>query len=216
MEVSVIGGTGLVGHALIERLENEARITRVFALVRRRPQLATSKTEWLEVDFEQRESWAPLLRGDAFFSTMGTTLKAAGSKEAQRRVDFDYQYWASQAALENGVRKIALVSSQGADAQARFFYPRLKGELEAAVLALGFEQTVILRPSFLDGKRNEKRAAEGAALQLLRHLPRWQALNAIRPVAVEKVAAAGLSALIQAGSSGVQIIESSEIQKVEL
>lgn len=212
MEICVLGATGLVGRALIALLEADSQVSKVRALVRRQPALNTQKTEWLEVNFEQKDEWACLVSGDALFSTMGTTLKAAGSKEAQRRVDFDYQYWGAQAAQKNGIKKIALVSSQGARASSRFFYPRIKGELEEAVKELGFEQTVILRPTFLDGERSTKRSGEETALKVLRHLPKWNALGSVRPVAVKKVAAAGLNALKAPGAVGLQLLDASMIQ----
>jgi len=39
-------------------------------------------------------------------------------------------------------------------------YPKMKGELEEGVKALGFEHTVILRPGLIVGDRNESRPAE--------------------------------------------------------
>ena len=41
-------------------------------------------------------------------------------------------------------------------------YPKMKGELEDSVKALGFETTVILRPGLLVGERTESRPAEFA------------------------------------------------------
>ncbi len=215
MVISVLGATGLVGRALIALLEAEGQVTKVQALVRKRPQLITQKTEWLEVNFEAKDEWAPLIVGDALFCTMGTTLKRAGSQQAQRRVDFDYQYWGAEAALQNGVKQIALVSAHGAKATSRIFYPRLKGELEEAVIALGFEHTVILRPTFLDGERGEKRTGEEAALKVLRLLPQWNALGGLRPVPVEKVAVAGLNALKAPGAAKVQLLDASMIQRIK-
>ena len=45
------------------------------------------------------------------FSCLGTTLKDAGSKEAQKKVDFDYQYEFAKAAKENEVEDYILVSA---------------------------------------------------------------------------------------------------------
>lgn len=42
-----------------------------------------------------------------------------------------------------------LVSSMGANATSWFAYPKMKGQLEDDVKALGFERTVILRPATL-------------------------------------------------------------------
>lgn len=39
-------------------------------------------------------------------------------------------------------------------------YPKMKGELEEAVKALGFEKTVIVRPGLIVGGRDDSRPAE--------------------------------------------------------
>lgn len=41
-------------------------------------------------------------------------------------------------------------------------YPKMKGELEEKVKALGFKHTVILRPGLIVGTRQESRPAEAA------------------------------------------------------
>jgi uncharacterized protein YbjT (DUF2867 family) len=60
----------------------------------------------------------------------------------------------------NGVKRIAVVSSIGADPASKNYYLRIKGEMEQGILAAGFEKTVIVRPSMLMGERKEKRPGE--------------------------------------------------------
>jgi uncharacterized protein YbjT (DUF2867 family) len=59
----------------------------------------------------------------------------------------------------------------GANAKSAMFYSRIKGEMEAAVIQLGFDQTVIARPSQLTGPRESlgqpKRVAELFALEVM-------------------------------------------------
>jgi uncharacterized protein YbjT (DUF2867 family) len=74
--------------------------------------------------------------GDAFCAR-GTTMKAAGSRAAFRRVDFDYIVAFARAALAAGARRFMLVSAIGANARSTIFYLRVKGETEEAVAALG-------------------------------------------------------------------------------
>lgn len=73
------------------------------------------------------------MRSDVLFSALGTTLKQAGGKEDQDRIDYTYQYEAAAAAARNGVSQYVLVSSSGANPKSGIFYPRMKGELEDAV-----------------------------------------------------------------------------------
>src|SRR5262249_42306547 len=107
-----------------------------------------------------------LVRGDVAFSALGTTAKQAGSKEAQKKVDYDYQFAFAAAAAKNGVPSYVLVSASSADAASRMFYSRIKGELDRDVQTLGFERVRILRPSLLGGDRKQPRVGErlGSAL----------------------------------------------------
>jgi uncharacterized protein YbjT (DUF2867 family) len=55
----------------------------------------------------------------------------------------------------------------GADAGARSFYMRVKGEVEDAVAAIGFRSFVALRPSMLLGERGESRPGEAVGQALM-------------------------------------------------
>lgn len=56
-----------------------------------------------------------------------------------------------------------LVSSANANAGSWVPYARMKGEIEKAVLGMGFDATVILRPGLILGDRQESRPPEAAA-----------------------------------------------------
>ncbi|MBP3839355.1 MAG: semialdehyde dehydrogenase, partial [Chryseobacterium sp.] len=107
-------------------------------------------------DFEKPEEWKDLVKGDVAFSCLGTTLKAAGSKEAQRKVDYDYQYNFAKTAKENKVDDYILVSSYGANPNSKIFYSRMKGELEQSIKDLHFNKITIFQPGMLDRKDSER------------------------------------------------------------
>ena len=94
------------------------------------------------------------------FSGLGTTRAAAGSLEAQRKIDYDLNLDLAKAAKEAGVDIYVLISAGGASSKSSIAYSRMKGELEDAVMALGFPHTVILRPGLIVGDRNDSRPAE--------------------------------------------------------
>jgi uncharacterized protein YbjT (DUF2867 family) len=169
----VIGATGLVGAELISQLLADGAYGRVIAFTRRDTGVEHDKLTTHIIDFDDRDAWAPLVRGHVLFSTLGTTAKVAGSKEAQFRIDHDYQLWFAEAARDNGVESLVLVSAMGADANSVVFYSRMKGQLERAVRALEIPRTVILQPGMLDGPRKEKRPAERLALGVMRNMPGW-------------------------------------------
>ncbi|HEX9049644.1 MAG TPA: NAD(P)H-binding protein [Anaeromyxobacter sp.] len=192
----VVGATGLVGAELVRLLLADPRFAAVAVLVRRAgASPAHAKLAEHAVDFDAPETWAPLVRGDVLFSALGTTIRAAGSRAAQHRIDHGYQLAAARAARANGVPAYVLVSSAGASPRSRIFYSRMKGELERDVEALGLERTRILRPGMLDGDRRERRAGEQLALRILRPLsPLLPA--AARPVHAAIVARAALAAAL--------------------
>jgi uncharacterized protein YbjT (DUF2867 family) len=163
----VIGGTGLVGNQLIDLLLNDNRYNLVKSFVRRPSSRIHNKLKEIIVDFDKPREWQSELKGDDLFSCLGTTIKTAGSKEAQYIVDYSYQYQTAKAASDNGVSNYVLVSSTGANPNSKVFYSRMKGELDRDVKLLAFNKIAIIKPSVLDGNRLEKRRAEKFAIILM-------------------------------------------------
>jgi uncharacterized protein YbjT (DUF2867 family) len=194
-EAVVIGATGLVGSELVRQLVGDERFTSVVALGRRPVGVRHPRLREHVVDFDSPASLAAHVRGDVLFSALGTTLRAAGSAGAQRRVDHGYQHRAAEAARRNGVETYVLVSAAGASPRSRVFYSRMKGELERDVEALGFPRTRILRPGLLDGERQERRPGERLALRILRPLSPVLPAPA-RPIPVAAVARAAIAAAL--------------------
>lgn len=158
----VAGATGLIGSFLVDHLLADDRYHRVEALLRR-PLEGRDRLIQRQVDFgdlSTLESEQPL---DDAFCCLGTTLKAAGSRQAFRRVDFDYVVSFAAAAQRLGARRLMLVSSIGAEAASNNFYLRVKGEAEEALADVGFEALHVLRPSLLLGPRRERRPGEKLA-----------------------------------------------------
>lgn len=162
----LIGATGLVGSNLLQKILADDRFAFVVVFVRRPTGIKDQKLIEHIINFNEPQNWQQLVRGDVLFSALGTTLKQAGSKDAQYKIDFTYQYNFAKAAAENGVPVYVLVSSAMANPNSRIFYTRIKGELEAAVKKLLFQSVQILQPGMLAGLRKEERAGEkiGAAV----------------------------------------------------
>ena len=139
------------------------------------------------VDFETPEAWADLLRGDVAFSCLGTTLAVAGSKEAQWRVDYDYQYNFAKLCHNNGVPTFVLVSAAGAKAQSKLFYNRMKGQLEDAIKALGFARLLIFQPSVLVRKGSDRKG-EQFGLKMIVFLNRLDLFKRYRPMPTDILA----------------------------
>ena len=156
MKALVIGATGATGKDLVNKLLEDKDFQEVHAFVRRHLNIKNEKLKAHVVDFEKPEEWKDLVKGDVAFSCLGTTLKDAGSKDAQRKVDFDYQYQFAKNAKENEVEDYILVSSYGANPNSKIFYSRMKGELEKEVKNLHFNKMTIFQPGMLERKDSER------------------------------------------------------------
>ena len=212
MKALVLGATGAIGKDLVELLLKDPTVDRVDIFVRREVNIPSAKLVVHVVDFDHPEQWADKLSGDVLFSTLGTTIRAAGSQEAQWKVDYTYQYNAAKAARENGVPTYVLVSSVGANAKSRVFYTRMKGALDNAVQELGFPGCSILRPPSLIRKGSD-RFGEKAGIVALRAFNAIGLMRAWKPMPTEAVAAAMLR-LAQSGREGTEIVDAQEILKV--
>ena len=212
MKALVLGATGAVGKDLVRQLLEDDAFERVDVFVRREVAIPSARLVLHVVDFYYPEEWAGLLTGDVLFSCMGTTVKAAGSQEAQWKVDYTYQYEAAKAARAAGVPACVLVSSVGADAKSRIFYSRMKGRLDDDVAALGFPGCFILRPPSLIRKGSD-RFGEKAGVAILKGLNAIGLLRSWKPMQTEDMAAA-IIRLAVAGQPGTHIIDSQEILSV--
>lgn len=209
MKALIIGATGATGKDLLEQLLKDEAFDSVEIFVRREVRCDSPKLTVHIVDFDRMEEWKHLLSGDVLFSCLGTTLKAAGSKEAQWKVDYTYQFEAAKAARENGVATYVLVSSIGASTKAKFFYTRMKGTLDEEVSRLGFPRCFILRPPSLIRKGSD-RFGEKVGLAGLKALNAIGLLRAFRPLSTEDLAAAMIR-LAKSGEDGVRIVEAESI-----
>ncbi len=185
----VIGATGLVGGVLVEQLAEANHISRVVSVTRRPVEYAGSKIENQVVDFDNLDDVASVFKGDLLFSCLGTTRRQAGSLEAQRMVDLEYQYKVAQLAASQGVQHYLLVSSSGARANSRSAYLQMKGELEKRVRPMPFKRISIFQPSLLMGQRPELRFGEKLGSLILPLLTAIPGLHRYRPIRGEQVAA---------------------------
>lgn len=186
----VLGATGMVGKQLTQLLLSDAHWQEVHVFVRRSTGIVHPKLHEHIIDFNQPEQWRSQVQGSVLFSALGTTLAAAGGKEAQYKVDYTYQYQFAAAAATNGVARYILVSSANAAVNSFFFYSRMKGELERDAGQLPFQHISIMQPGMLAGARTEKRMGEKVALSVvgvLHHLP---GLGVLKPIQAFDVARA--------------------------
>lgn len=211
----IIGATGLVGNQLTNKLLNYNRYNLVKIFVRKPSGINHPKLEEYVVDFDKLETWKNKITGDELFSALGTTIRKAGSKEAQYKIDFTYQYECAKAASENEVGEYLLVSSAGANINSRNFYLRMKGELDERVSELSFKQICIFKPSILAGKRKERRRGEEIGTSAIKFFAQIiPPLRKYRPIEAEIVAETMIKAANKEGHLKVRIFELEQIFQV--
>ena len=209
--VLILGATGLVGGCCRDLFMADRRFSKVVTLTRTPLADGAGSSRHVNqvIDFDAPESYRGKTAADVVVCALGSTIKKAGSREQFRRVDFDYAFDLSRAALENGARHLLLVSAKGAATDSRFFYNRVKGELEAAVAGLGYERLSIFRPSLLKGTRQEFRAGEEIG-NFLAGVVSFAIPHQWKPTPADCLARAILEAAIL-GRPGKKVYESGEI-----
>jgi uncharacterized protein YbjT (DUF2867 family) len=201
----VAGASGLTGGLTLDALLAAPDVSRVIAVTRRplgreHPRLANRI-----VQFERLESQLKGTVCEVALCCLGTTLRKAGSQQRFRTVDVDYVLTFARAAKAANARRFVVMSSVGADPNARNFYLRTKGEMEEDLEGLGFESLDILQPSMLLAWRAEMRPLElvaSAFMPLLAPLMRGK-YAPYRAISAHTVAAAMLGAT-RSGRRGVQ------------
>ncbi len=210
----VVGATGLVGgHLLRLILENE-HYGAVTVLSRRPTGIVHAKLSEHRVDFDAPKTFAELAAADDVFCCLGTTMKKAKTRDAFYTVDYTYPVHVARACAAAGARQFLIVTALGANPRSPFFYNRVKGEVEAAVLKIGFSAVHIFRPSLLLGERKEKRIMEGVAGGLARIMAPLMAgpLEKYRPIEAEDVARAMVRTALTDRPSAVH--ESHHIRRI--
>lgn len=189
----IIGATGATGKDLVHQLLQDTKFKEIHVFVRKALNINDPKLKVHVVDFEKPADWNNLVQGDVAFSCLGTTLKAAGSKEAQKKVDVDYQYNFAKSARENGVENFILVSAYGADRDSAIFYSKIKGELEQKIKDLHFNKVTIFQPGMLERKSSD-RFSEVAGAKVIKFINKLGLLKSQKPLPTEVLAQAMINA----------------------
>lgn len=209
MKAIIIGATGATGKDLVNQLIKNENFSEISVFVRREFPIKHPKITQHIINFAHLEESRNLIKGDVLFSCLGTTLKQAGSKENQWKIDYDYQYNFAKIAQENGVTQLVLVSSMGANEKSMIFYSKMKGKLEEAVKLLNFRRIVIFRPPVLI-RKNSQRAGEEFGVKLMSFLNKFGLLKSWKPMPTEFLAQKMIAAS-QKPENGIFTLESGEI-----
>lgn len=196
MKAIIIGATGATGEELVNQLINDSTYTEIICLVRRKLNVHGSKIKEVIIDFDKLNDYKKYFSADVAFSCLGTTIKDAGSKEVQWKIDYEYQLKFAQLAKENNIETFVLISSIGANKNSKIFYSKMKGALDFEVKNLNFKKTIIFQPPSLI-RPNSKRKGEIFGMKLIQFFNSIELFKNYKPLHVTDLAKAMIIATKQ-------------------
>jgi uncharacterized protein YbjT (DUF2867 family) len=222
----VAGATGLVGGELVQCLLESPYYNRVIILVRKITNLKHDKLIEIVVDYEnldaeQREFdihqtpyYGMNFEKAIVFCVLGTTMKIAQSKEAFRKVDYQYPLQLAELAQKHGAEQFHVVTAMGSNPDSTIFYSQVKGQLEIALKQLNLQSLHIYHPSLILGNRTEFRFGErigtvfmrALSLVLVGGLRKYKAIHA-------RTIAQGMMYASQKKQAGTYLYEYNDITK---
>ncbi len=210
MKALILGATGLVGNELLQLLEADNRFEQIDLLTRRELELREVKVVNHRVDYNTLKELPIHHIPDVLFVAFGTTLKKAGSKEEQLKIDVTIPTKIMKLARDLGVKNCVLISALGVSLKSPFFYSRMKAQLDENAKQLGFDKLVIIKPSVLDGLRQEKRAGEKISIQIGNVIGKSGLIDKYKPVKSLNVAKCMIQTNLEL-ANGYHEVHSSEI-----
>lgn len=210
MRAMVIGATGATGKDLVDSILKDDRFSSIIIFTRKKSPWQHEKLTEHIIDFEDINSYQNIVEGDVFFSSLGTTLKDAGGKEKQWKIDYDFQFQFAKIAKEKNIERYVLVSSAHASSESKIFYSRMKGQLEEDVKKLNFNQTIIFNPPSLI-RENSTRKIEKFGVMIVSFLNKIGIAKAFQPLHTKDLALAMINSVFQL-SDGEYNIQPSEIR----
>lgn len=166
MKVLILGATGLVGRNALAQALARSAVTQVIAPtwkpLTKQDKLMNPVAPKLELLLPEVTGWGP----DA-------AIRADWHNDQEGRIERSLPFGGSRSAVVVGAasspsRHTELRTRLGHRSIRRFafFYAGVKGELERDVREIGFRSLTILRPSIIEGERDEIRLAESLVLKL--------------------------------------------------
>jgi nucleoside-diphosphate-sugar epimerase len=235
MKIALISGTsGLVGMQLLHQLLQGKEYDYVLSAGRRKLALKHLKLIQIEGDLSKINNWdweekvkAQSLGGAYHgliesvsektaeihaFSSLGTTIKVAGSKEQFYAVDHDLVIEFARWAKKIGAVKFLYVSALGADSTSSVFYNKVKGETEEDLKTFQFDYLGLFRPSILLGNRSEFRFGELVATIFMKPMVWLKLAKNIRPIYDYQVAKALVKKALESNPKTVEVVLSGQMQ----
>ena len=159
----IIGATGLTGGILLNKLLADSTFEKVTLFSRSSVQVDHPKIEEHLIDMFALENYSEDFIGDVVFCCIGTTKTKTPDKTMYSRIDHGIPMAAARLSKKNKIDRFIVMSTMGADSKSAVFYNKTKGEMEQDVLRFEIENTYIMQPSLIGGRRSEIRTGESFA-----------------------------------------------------
>ncbi len=182
----IFGSTGLIGGILLKLLANDHKYKKIKVFVRSSIPNIDPKIEIVQTDFSKLENIKSEIKGNDCFFCIGTTRKKTPNKKDYINTEYNLPITIGKICKDNDVENFTYISSLGASPKTSNFYLKNKGMAEDELSKLNFNKFIIIRPSFLIGKRKEERLGEKIGIfamkcispLLVRGLKKYKSINA--------------------------------------
>ena len=182
----IFGSTGLIGGILLKLLANDRKYKKIKVFVRSSIPNIDPKIEIVQTDFSKLENIKSEIKGNDCFFCIGTTRKKTPNKEDYINTEYNLPVTIGKICKDNDVENFTYISSLGASPKTSNLYLKNKGMAEDELSKLNFNKFIIIRPSFLIGKRKEERLGEKIGIfamkcispLLVRGLKKYKSINA--------------------------------------
>ena len=128
-EIALFGGTGLIGSNILDILEEDRDYSLIRVITRRPVKFTNQKFSNIVINFNNYKSIKDSIKGcEAVFVSIGTTQsKVKWDLKEYKKIDYKIPIDIAKACIENNINKYLIVSSAGANINAKGFYLSLKG-----------------------------------------------------------------------------------------
>lgn len=165
-EVTVVGGSGLIGSELLKQLIESNNISKIHVLVRKEVTFSSPKISVHVVDFENEEQLKNSIHGEIIYCCIGTTKAKTPDVFNYEKIDRDIPVRLAQIGKLVGIQQFHLISAIGANTHSKINYNRIKGEAEEGVKNSKIPTIFIYQPAMLIGNRSESRPLEWIAQKI--------------------------------------------------
>lgn len=214
----MLGASGAVGGFAAHVLCGSPDIKQLTLLNRRVLAALANNAKVVQptVDVLNPQSYAHFLSGhDTAVCCLGVGEPSKTSKEEFIKIDKTAVLDFATACKQAGVQHFQLLSAVGANAKSSSFYLKTKGELQDAIIALGFERTSFFQPSMILTPTNRYGFMQGLMLAV------WPTLSVafvgglskFRGIKVETLGRAIAKNALTAGQ-GVEILQWESINRL--